>query len=102
MWQEELARVWGGLTKEALQEVTDWRWEHPKATLKEIEELVDGSLARVRARLLQEVALASDARELVGRRMAAEPSAQSAAICCKASLRPPSGRATATNRRGHG
>ena len=66
MWQEELARVWGGLTKEALQELTDWRWEHPKATLKEIEELVDGSLARVRARLLQEVALASDAREVSG------------------------------------
>ena len=55
MWQEGV-----------ILEVTQWRSEHPRATLKEIEEAVDGSLTKVRARLLQEVASASGAREVSG------------------------------------
>ena len=42
----------------------EWRLQHPKASFKKIEEAVDGSLARARARLLQDVALASDATKV--------------------------------------
>ena len=66
MWRQEVERVWAGLSEEVILEVTRWRSEHPRATFKEVEEAVDGSLSRVRARLLQEVVLASDAREVRG------------------------------------
>ena len=40
--------------------------EHPKAKFKEIEEAVDRSLSKARARLLQGVALSSDAKKVSG------------------------------------
>ena len=43
MWQEEVERVWAGLSEEVILEVTQWRSEHPRATFKEIEEAVDGA-----------------------------------------------------------
>ena len=36
--------------------MTHWRKEHPKATLREIEEAVDEHMNRLRAHLIQEVA----------------------------------------------
>ena len=64
MWNEEVERVWHGLSAEVILEVKEWRLQHPKASFKEIEQAVDGSLARIRARLLQDVALASDATKV--------------------------------------
>ena len=64
MWKEEVEQVWRELSGEVILEVREWRLQHPKASFKEIEEAVDGSLARARARLLQEVALASEATEV--------------------------------------
>ena len=49
MWRQEVERVWAGLSEEVIREVTRWRSEHPRATFKEVEEAVDGSLSRVRA-----------------------------------------------------
>ena len=64
MWKEEVEQVWRELSGEVILEVREWRLQHPKASFKEIEEAVDGSLASARARLLQEVALASEATEV--------------------------------------
>ena len=64
MWNEDVERVVQQLSGEVMLEVKDWRLQNPKATFREIEAAVDGSLARARARLLQEVALASEATEV--------------------------------------
>lgn len=39
--------------------VKEWRVQHPRATLEEIEAAIDEGLAKVRARMLEDVALAS-------------------------------------------
>ncbi len=41
----------------------EWRLEHPKATFREIEAAVDEKLGGMRARLLEDLALASRAAE---------------------------------------
>lgn len=64
MWNEEVERVVQGLAEEVMQEVKEWRLQNPKATFREIEAAVDGSWARARASLLQEVSLTSEAREM--------------------------------------
>jgi len=42
----------------------EWRQQHPTATFAEIEQAIDAGLAGVRARMLQDVALASAAADL--------------------------------------
>lgn len=64
MWNEEAERVVQELAEEVMQGVKEWRLKNPKATFREIEAAVDGRWARARARLLQEVALASDATKV--------------------------------------
>lgn len=64
MWNEEMERRLQELCGEVILEVKEWRLQHPKATFREIEAMVDESWARARARLLQEVALASEAQEI--------------------------------------
>ena len=43
--------------------VAQWRREHPRATLREIEEAVDWQVNALRARMLQDVAMASGAAQ---------------------------------------
>src|SRR5262245_32510460 len=50
---------WQRLAEEAWAGVADWRAQHPRATLRDIEDAVDERLADLRARLVQDVALAS-------------------------------------------
>lgn len=64
MWNEEVERRLQELSGKVILEVKEWRLQHPKATFREIEAAVDESWARGRARLLQEVALASEATEV--------------------------------------
>ena len=64
MWNQELEGSWQQLAEEVLLGIKEWRLQHPKATFKEIEEAVDRGLARARARLLQDVALASEAAKV--------------------------------------
>ena len=45
-------------------EIKEWREQHPGATLTEIEAAVDGLWAKVRARLIQEAALAGEAEDI--------------------------------------
>jgi hypothetical protein len=55
---------WRALSEEVIIGIKAWRLQHPKATLEAIEAAVDERLARFRARMLQDVALASQAADL--------------------------------------
>jgi hypothetical protein len=52
---------WHCLREEILTGMHEWRLQHPKATLSEIEAELDTRLARMRARILEDVALQSAA-----------------------------------------
>lgn len=77
------ARVGKELT-EAMAGIWDWRAQHPKATLREIEVELDARFDRARARVLEEVAQLSRAADLSGER----PEARSRCPDCGATLRP--------------
>lgn len=64
MWSEESESRWRELAEEAISGMMEWRLRHPKATFKEIETAVDERLAKVRARMLEDAALASAARDM--------------------------------------
>lgn len=51
--------LWQQLTAEITREMGAWRLAHPKATLREIETELDTRLSRMRARLLEDLALTS-------------------------------------------
>ena len=54
-------REWAALSEEVLVGMADWRAQHPRATLGEIEAELDARLARMRARMLERVAQRSAA-----------------------------------------
>jgi len=64
MWNQKVEPGWQRTYEEVILGIREWRWQHPKATLKEIEEAVDRGWARVRARLVQDLALGSAAKDL--------------------------------------
>lgn len=51
---------WRQLSEEAITGIKEWRLQHPRSTFKEIEAAIDERLAKVRARMLQDAALASE------------------------------------------
>jgi hypothetical protein len=53
--------LWHQLTGEITTGMREWRNQHPKATLREIETELDARLAHARARMLEDLALASTA-----------------------------------------
>jgi hypothetical protein len=55
---------WADLFGEASQEVESWRRKQKKATLTEIENTVDNELARLRAKMIEDLALASEVADL--------------------------------------
>jgi uncharacterized protein with PIN domain len=55
---------WGELAEEVISGMKEWRLQHPKATLREIERALDERLAKMRARFLQDAALASAAADI--------------------------------------
>lgn len=55
--------LWQQLTQEVTSEMAEWRLAHPKATLREIELELDLRLSRMRARLLEDLALTSSAAD---------------------------------------
>jgi len=65
-WNQELEARWQQLADEVMTGMKEWRLQHPKATLKEIEAALDEHLAKVRARMLQDIALASAAADISG------------------------------------
>lgn len=54
---------WSKLGQEAMKEVKQWRLSHPKASLDEIERTLDAQLGRLRARMLEDLAQASEATQ---------------------------------------
>ena len=63
-WTAEVEARWQALAGEVLTGMKEWRLQHPKASLREIEAALDERLSRVRARLLEDLALASAAADL--------------------------------------
>ena len=51
--------TWEALSAEILSGMREWRLQHPKATMREIEAALDERWYRLRARMLQDVAMAS-------------------------------------------
>lgn len=66
MWSTEMEARWRTLSEEVFTGMAEWRVQHPRATFNEIEAALDERLATVRARMLQDVALASAATDVSG------------------------------------
>jgi YgiT-type zinc finger domain-containing protein len=64
MTTSDFDRKWEKLAEEVLSGMKEWRIQHPRATWKEIEEALDQRLHRMRARMLEDMALASEAASL--------------------------------------
>jgi hypothetical protein len=64
MWSSEVEAKWQREIDAVMTGMKEWRLQHPKATLKEIEHALDEKLSRVRARMLEDIALASRAARL--------------------------------------
>ena len=63
MDRQQFEQRWHQLSSEIMSGISDWRLQHPKATLRDIESELDARLARVRARMLEDLALASAAAD---------------------------------------
>jgi hypothetical protein len=72
--EETVAAGWGTIALEAFVGLREWRVQHPTATWNEIEAALDSRLSRLRARLLQDLALASAAAQVEALPAAARPS----------------------------
>lgn len=72
-WSADLEARWRELTEEALTGMAEWRQQHPRATFREIEGALDERLAKVRARMLEDAALASAAADLASAVAAERP-----------------------------
>jgi RNase P subunit RPR2 len=53
------AQDWRELSEQVISGMKEWREGHPKATFREIETELDERLSRLRAKMLQDTALAS-------------------------------------------
>lgn len=61
---DELEARWQPLSQEVMHAMKEWRRQHPRATLQEIETALDVQLARLRAQMLQDTALTSARADL--------------------------------------
>ncbi len=59
VWDEQREQHWRRLSEEVMTGLRDWRTAHPRATFAEIEAVVDERLNGMRARMLEDLALAS-------------------------------------------
>lgn len=59
MGQPSNEPLWHHLTQQVMSGLREWRLQHPQATLREIETELDARLNRMRARLLEDLALQS-------------------------------------------
>jgi predicted RNA-binding Zn-ribbon protein involved in translation (DUF1610 family) len=55
---------WHELAEEVMSGMKEWRIQHPRATLREIEVALDERLGKMRARMLADAALASAAADM--------------------------------------
>jgi hypothetical protein len=64
---------WQALAEEVIVGMQEWRLQHPKATLTEIEAALDERGAKVRARFVQDAALVSVAADVAAAPAAERP-----------------------------
>jgi RNase P subunit RPR2 len=64
---------WDSIFQEVRDGMAAWRREHPKATMREIELESERLLARLHARMVQDVAAASTAADFAGQPADARP-----------------------------
>lgn len=69
--RDDFDAMWNQLAQEVMSGMKEWRLQHPKATLREIEAALDERLGKMRARMLEDAALASAAAD-VSQTLAAE------------------------------
>ena len=62
--RDDFDAVWQQLADAVMSGMKEWRLQHPKATLREIETALDERLGKMRARMLEDVALASAAADV--------------------------------------
>lgn len=55
---------WHELAEEVVSGFKEWRIQHPRATFSEIEQALDERLGKMRARLVQDAAMASAAADI--------------------------------------
>jgi hypothetical protein len=55
---------WQGIAEEAMWGMKEWRLEHPRATMQEIEAELDERLAKLRVQMLTDTAMASERTEM--------------------------------------
>lgn len=63
MKTDPVLQRWNEMSQEVNRSMIEWREQHPKATMREIEQAVDERIHQVRARMLEGAALLSEARE---------------------------------------
>jgi uncharacterized protein with PIN domain len=63
---DEVEAAWHREAEAVISGMKEWRQAHPRATFAEIEAAVDARLDGMRARLLEDLALASRATDLSG------------------------------------
>lgn len=63
---QDFAKNWQAMSEEVITGMKEWRLQHPRATLREIEAALDERLGRMRARMLQDAALASEQADWEG------------------------------------
>ena len=63
MKQQSGEPTWHGMSAEILSGMQEWRHQHPQATLREMELEVDARLSRLRARMVEDLALQSAAAD---------------------------------------
>jgi len=59
-------REWQEMFEEASDEVSQWRAKHPRAKFTSIENVVDEKLAKVRAKMIEELVLESKLTDIKG------------------------------------
>lgn len=73
MDSESTDREWRALSEEILLGMKEWRRQHPKATLREIEEAVSERLSRLGAQMIQDTAQTSTAGDWTAHEEAEAP-----------------------------
>jgi hypothetical protein len=63
MDRDNFNQDWAQVSDDMLSGVYEWRLQHPQATLSQIEAAIDERLARLRAKMLQDAALATHAAD---------------------------------------
>jgi hypothetical protein len=88
--EQETEASWHTMTEEVVSELAEWRVQHPRATLREIEQAVDERLAGVRARMVQDMALRSTQRDVCALPAAERPVCPHCGVVLEADHKPQS------------